>query len=585
MPAAIRPDHVLPRSLGGLAELLGLRPSGGQPASPGQGRHDGAAVLTGVTHDSRSVRPGDLYAALPGNNVHGARFAVAAAAAGAVAVLTDPSGREAAIAAGLPVLVVADPRARLGQVAAWIYGNASDRLLLVGVTGTAGKTTTSYLVESGFRAAGLRTGLIGGVETRIGGSVQPSTLTTPEATDLQALLAAMAEQRVRAAAMEVSSHALALGRVAGTHYDVAIFTNLSQDHLDLHASMDDYFAAKAELFTPKYARAGVVNIDDARGRELAASAPIPITTFSAEGRRSADWRAVDVRGGADGSTFRVIGPGGVEADAAVALAGEFNVANALAAIVALVESGIGLATAVAGVAASQGPPGRLERVDRGQDFTVLVDYAHKPGAVEAVLTVLRQVTPGSLTIVLGCGGDRDRGKRPLMGAAAARLADVAILTNDNPRSEDPLAILAEMLAGAIEVPQADRAQIVVQPDRAAAIGHAIGAAAKGDVVLIAGKGHETGQYVAGAVIPFDDREVAAEALVRRGASPDATIARGPQTPGNQRAARAVSASSGPDDGPPHDGGPEDRAPEDRAPEDSAPEDSAPELTDLFPEDA
>ena len=260
--------------------------------------------------------------------------------------------------------------------------------------------------------------------------------------------------------MEVSSHALSLGRVAGTRYDVVVFTNLSQDHLDFHASMDEYFAAKAELFTPHYARAGVVNIDDARGRELAAHAPIPVTTFSAEGRRAADWRAVDVRSGADGSTFRVIGPGGVEADASVALPGGFNVANALAAIVALVEAGTSLAAAVAGVAACAGPPGRLERVDRGQDFAVLVDYAHKPGAVEALLTVMREVTQGNLVIVLGCGGDRDRGKRRLMGAAAARLADVAILTNDNPRSEDPLVILAEMLAGAIDVPRGERAQVV-----------------------------------------------------------------------------------------------------------------------------
>ena len=377
MPAAFRPDHVPARPLAGLAALLGLRSAGPEPAAAGPG-------VTGVTHDSRSVRPGDLYAALPGATVHGARFCDSAARAGAVAVLTDPAGRDSAIASGLPVFVVTDPRARLGEVAAWIYGEPSDQVLLIGVTGTAGKSTTSYLLEAGLRAAGYRTGLIGGVQTRIGDTVQASSLTTPEATDLQALLAAMAERGIGAAAMEVSSHALALGRVAGAHYDVAIFTNLSQDHLDFHASMDQYFAAKAELFTPKYARAGVVNIDDARGRELAADAPIPVTTFSAEGRRAADWRAVDVRSGADGSTFRVIGPGGVEADASVALPGEFNVANALAAIVGLVESGVSLADAVAGVAACPGPPGRLERVDRGQDFTVLVDYAHKPGAVEAL---------------------------------------------------------------------------------------------------------------------------------------------------------------------------------------------------------
>ncbi len=525
MPAAFRPVHVRPRPLAGLAALLGLRPS--DPERAGAGPHGRPGGLTGITHDSRSVRPGDLYAALPGSTVHGARFCEAAAAAGAVAVLTDPSGRQGAIASGLPVFVVAEPRARLGEVAAWIYGEPSEKVLLIGVTGTAGKSTTTYLLESGLRAAGYQAGLIGGVETRIGDAAAVSTLTTPEATDLQALLATMVERRVGAAAMEVSSHALALGRVSGTHYDVAVFTNLSQDHLDFHATMDDYFAAKAELFTPKYARAGVVNIDDTRGRELAAEAPIPITTFSAEGRRAADWRAVDVRSGADGSTFRVIGPGGVEADASVALPGEFNVANALGAIVALVEGGVSLAAAVAGVGSCAGPPGRLERVDRGQDFTVLVDYAHKPGAVEALLTVMRDVTQGSLVIVLGCGGDRDRGKRRLMGAAAARLADVAILTNDNPRSEDPLAILAEMLAGAIEVPMQHRAQVAVQPDRAAAIGLAIASAGKGDVVLIAGKGHEHGQYVGGVVIPFDDREVAAAALVQRRAAEDATMTGGP----------------------------------------------------------
>ncbi len=524
MPAAFRPERLQPRPLAGLAVLLGLRPADPDvEVATGPGRQPG---LTGITHDSRAVRPGDLYAALPGATVHGARFCEAAAAAGAIAVLTDPAGRQSAIASGLPVFVIADPRSRLGEVAAWIYGEPSDRLLLIGVTGTAGKSTTSYLLEAGLRAAGYRTGLIGGVQTRVGTDAADSTLTTPEATDLQALFATMAERRIDATAMEVSSHALSLGRVAGTHYDVAVFLNLSQDHLDFHASMEEYFAAKAELFTPKYARAGVVNIDDPRGRELAGSAPIPITTFSVAGSRAADWRATDVRSGADGSTFRVIGPGGVEADASVVLPGEFNVANGLAAIVALVEAGVSLAAAVAGVAACPGPPGRLERVDRGQDFIVLVDYAHKPGAVEALLTVMREVTQGSLVIVLGCGGDRDRGKRRLMGAAAAGLADTAILTSDNPRTEDPLAILGEMLAGAIEVPQRQRAHVVVQPDRAEAIWQAISGAGKGDVVLIAGKGHEHGQYVGGLVIPFDDREVAAQALLRRQAGEDATITGG-----------------------------------------------------------
>jgi len=380
------------------------------------------------------------------------------------------------------------------------------------VTGTSGKTTTSYLLEAGLRAAGHVTGLVGGVETRAGRLIAPSQLTTPEATDLQALFAIMLEQGVSAAAMEVSSHALALGRVAGAAFDVAVFTNLSQDHLDFHADLDDYFAAKASLFTPRYARAGVVNIDDPRGRELAGRAEIPITTVSAAGRESADWRAVGVRHGADGSAFRVVGPGGVEADASVALAGPFNVANALGAVVALVEAGIGLQDAVTGVASCPGVPGRLERVKPadGQDFTILVDYSHKPAAVEAALCALRPVTEGRLTIVLGCGGDRDKAKRPLMGAAAASLADVAILTSDNPRSEDPLAILAAMLEGAREIDPARRAHVIVEPDRAAAIRLAVAGAGKGDVVLVAGKGHERGQYIRGRVIPFDDREVAAE---------------------------------------------------------------------------
>ncbi len=459
------------------------------------------------------VAPGDLYVALPGTKVHGAAFCADAVAAGAVAVLTDPDGRARAAQTGVPVFVLADPRGKLGEVSCWVYGNPSSRLRLIGVTGTSGKTTSTYLLESGLRAAGHQTGLIGGVETRIGRDRLPSSLTTPEAPDLQALFAVMAERGVTAAAMEVSSHSLALGRVGGTSFDVAVFTNLSQDHLDFHPDLEDYFRAKASLFMPPVL--GVINIDDKYGRRLASSALVPITTFSAAGRDEADWRAVDVRSGADGSTFRVIGPGGVEADVSVGLAGVFNVANALGAVVALVESGVGLEDAVAGIAACPGVPGRLERVPAsGLDVTAFVDYSHKPGAVEAVLRSLRPVTRGSLIIVLGCGGDRDRAKRPMMGAAAASLADVAILTSDNPRSEDPLAILAAMLDGVLSVPQDDRARVIVEPDRAAAIAQAVGLAAPGDVIVVAGKGHETGQYVAGAVLPFDDRAVTASALER-----------------------------------------------------------------------
>ncbi len=504
---AIRPAHQKQRPLSALSSLLGVRLAA---AGNSLGRSE-LGCVRGVTLDSRAVRAGDLYVALPGARVHGAAFCGDAVAAGAVAVLTDHEGRARAAASGVPVFVLADPRARLGEIACWVYGDPSSRLRLIGVTGTSGKTTSSYLIESGLRAAGHLTGLVGGVEIRIGEDRVASSLTTPEAPDLQALFAVMVERGVTAAAMEVSSHSLSLGRVAGTSFDVAVFTNLSQDHLDFHADLEDYFRAKASLFVPPVI--GVVNIDDRYGRKLASIAPVPVTTFSAAGRAEADWRAADVRSGADGSTFRLIGPGGVDADVSVGLAGVFNVANALGALVALVEAGIGLDDAVAGVAACPGVPGRLERVPAaGLDMTAFVDYSHKPGAVEAVLRSLRPVTRGNLIIVLGCGGDRDRAKRPIMGAAAASLADVAILTSDNPRSEDPLAILAAMLDGVLSVPQEERARVIIEPDRAAAISQAVSLAASGDVIVVAGKGHETGQYVAGAVLPFDDRQVTAAAL-------------------------------------------------------------------------
>lgn len=506
---AIRPATTSLRPLSALSTLLGVRlATAGRSVTPND-----LGSLSGLTLDSRSVRPGDLYVALPGTRVHGAAFCPDAVAAGAVAVLTDPDGRGRAAATGVPVFVQADPRARLGEIASWVYGNPSSRLRLIGVTGTSGKTTSTYLLESGLSAAGHQTGLIGGVETRIGPERLPSSLTTPEAPDLQALFAVMVERGVTAAAMEVSSHSLSLGRVAGTSFDVAVFTNLSQDHLDFHADMEDYFRAKASLFMPPVT--GVVNVDDTYGRRLAASAAVPVTTFSPSGQQDADWRAADVRTGTDGSTFRLIGPGGIEADVSVGLAGAFNVANAVGALVALVEAGIRLEDAVAGVATCPGVPGRLERVPApGLDVTAFVDYSHKPGAVEAVLRSLRPVTRGALIIVLGCGGDRDKAKRPMMGAAAASLADVAILTSDNPRSEDPLAILAAMLDGVLSVPVHERARVIVEPDRAAAIGQAVALASPGDVVVVAGKGHETGQYVAGSVLPFDDRQATADALER-----------------------------------------------------------------------
>lgn len=509
MPPPKRPERIPPRPLSELARFLGCEPAGADPESP-------PVTVTGLTHDSRTVRPGDVYAALPGDRAHGAEFAAQAAQAGAVALLTDPEGRSRAESTGLPLLVLPEPRAHLGEAAAWIYGHPADELLMLGTTGTSGKTTVSYLMESGLRAAGSRTGLVGTVETKIGDEQVASELTTPESTDLHGLLAVMREQGVDAVAMEVSSHALAMGRVGGVTYDVAVFTNLSQDHLDFHADMRDYFETKARLFTPELARVAVVNIDDPFGRALVdmvtARGEVPVTTFSAGGDPAADWHATDVALGREGAEFRVVGPGGVEAEAAVRLPGGFNVANALAAAVGLVEAGVPLRAALDGVAAARGVPGRLEPVDEGQEFTALVDYSHKPGAIEAVLTAMRKITENEVSIVFGCGGDRDRAKRPLMGEAAARLADSVIITDDNPRSEDPMAIISAVLEGVEKVPVEQRARITVEPDRAGAIAMAVARARAGDVVVIAGKGHERGQYVAGAVLPFDDREVLREAL-------------------------------------------------------------------------
>jgi UDP-N-acetylmuramoyl-L-alanyl-D-glutamate--2,6-diaminopimelate ligase len=337
--------------------------------------------------------------------------------------------------------------------------------------------------------------------------------TTPEATDLQGLFAAMRERGVTAIAMEVSSHALALARVDGTRFAVSGFTNLSQDHLDFHADLEDYFAAKARLFTPELSRSGVVDVDDPYGARLAGSPRIPVSTLAtATTGTRADWRVSDVALAADGSRFRLTGPDGAEVPVRVTLPGRFNVDNAALALAMLATAGVPLAAAADGLAALDGVPGRMERVDRGQPFTALVDYAHTPQAVETLLRTLRPVTPGRLVVVLGCGGDRDQGKRPLMGAAAARGADVAVLTSDNPRSEDPVTILDAVRAGAAGVPAVERADVLVEPDRRRAIERAVAMAEPGDTVVVAGKGHETGQEAGGHTVPFDDRLVLAAAI-------------------------------------------------------------------------
>jgi UDP-N-acetylmuramoyl-L-alanyl-D-glutamate--2,6-diaminopimelate ligase len=388
------------------------------------------------------------------------------------------------------------------------FDHPADRLDLVGVTGTNGKTTSTYMLEAIFRAAGRRPGVLGTVEVRLGDQRRPVAHTTPEAPDLQRLLAEMAAAGVQAAAMEVSSHGLALHRVDGTRFRAAVFTNLTQDHLDFHADLDDYFAAKRRLFTPAFTPLGVVNVDDPHGRRLAATAEVPVVTT---GRHAAaDWRASRVTASLRGTSFRVDGPDGA-AQVRLRLAGEFNVANALGALAAAAALGIDLETAARGLGALDGVPGRLERVDVGQPFTVLVDYSHTPDSLQNALEATRAVTDGRVLVVFGCGGDRDRTKRPLMGEIAGRLADHAVVTSDNPRSEPPEAIVAEVAAGVRRT--AAPGAFEVEVDRRAAIRAALAQAAPGDAVLVAGKGHEQGQEFAGGVkIPFDDRQVAAEEL-------------------------------------------------------------------------
>jgi len=539
--SSLRPRHPVGVTLGQVADCAGAGigsagpvpagpasagPASAGPASGGVADGGSGAVadlrITGVTLRAQDVRPGDLFAALPGSRVHGSRFAADAVRAGAVAVLTDPEG--AAVIAetrdsepgkatqDAPVLVVDHPRAVLGPVAATVYGDPSRHLGVVGVTGTAGKTTTCYLLEAALAADGSTTGLIGTVETRIDGEVAPSALTTPEAPDLQALFAVMLERGVRVVAMEVSSHALSLGRVAGTSYAVGAFSNLSQDHLDFHQDMEDYFAAKSLLFDGRAAR-HVIMVDDVWGRRLAAAHPDALTVSSTASHpdQPADWSVLALEqrnGGVQHVTLE--GPGGRQVTLDLALPGAFNVANAalaLACVDALGRDVEQAAKAMATIAV----PGRMERVMAGQDYLAVVDYAHKPAALAAVLDAISEGLAGRLIVVIGAGGARDAGKRPMMGEETARRADLVIVTDDNPRSEDPAEIRRQVLDGARRV--ADRQAAAGRPvqirgigDRRAAIRAAVAAARSGDAVVIAGKGHEQGQDVGGVIHPFSDRQ-------------------------------------------------------------------------------
>jgi len=469
-------------------------------------------VVSGVTLDSRAVRPGDLYVALPGQARHGAEFAAVAVRAGAAAVLTDPAGVARVGSVGRPVVVEPDPRRVMAAVAAEVYGRPASRLIAFGVTGTNGKTTTTFLLAAALRGAGHHPGVVGTIGFFLDGDPLPrarTTVTTPEAPDLQALLAVMVERGADSVAVEVSSHALVLGRVDGLCFDAAAFTNFGSDHLDFHGSVDAYWAAKASLFTAERARRAVVSLDDPRGPELvrqARAAGLPVATVSLRDP-AADYRAEpQLPPGGGGLRVRARWPGG-SAEFPLALPGEFNVRNALTALALVDVTGLDVAAAAEGLAEAV-VPGRMQRVALPAPApTVYVDFAHTPQAVAAALQALH---PRRTVVVLGCGGDRDPSKREPMGAAAARDADVVVVTDDNPRTEDPDRIRAAVLAGARGAVPRRATDVVDGGDRRAAIGLALAAAGPNDVVAVLGKGHESGQESHGVVRPFDDAVVVIE---------------------------------------------------------------------------
>lgn len=500
-PSNLRPRGLDPVPLKRLAELSGA-----------QVRGSSDLAVSGIDLRAQRIEAGDLFAALPGARAHGAQYADQALERGAVAVLTDPAGAKL-IGDDVPLLIVDNPRSVLGDVAAEIYGRPSERLQVLGITGTSGKTTTSYMIEAGLRAAGRTVGLIGTVETRFEGDRLPASLTTPEAPELHAIFASMLERGGDTVVMEVSSHALELGRVAGTHFAVGGFTNLSHDHLDFHETFEDYFAAKARLFdpnSPTHAATSVICIDDEWGERMAT---IPRDRVTVSTTREADWTASDFTTTPDGrQNFTITGPSGTYA-ATIGLPGHYNIANALLATVVCAKAGVDVQAALGGIA-DVAVPGRVERVDRGQDFLAVVDYAHKPAALEAVIATLRAHTSGRIAVVVGAGGDRDAAKRPVMGEVGARTAELLVITDDNPRTEDASAIRAAVYEGALAA-EPKLAQIEEIGDRAEAIEFAVAWAQPGDVVLVAGKGHEAGQEINGVKYPFDDREVLGSALARR----------------------------------------------------------------------
>lgn len=474
----------------------------------------GDATLAGteisdLAYSSRSVVPGSLFFCVSGFTADGHDFAPDAVERGAAALVCErPMGL------GIPELIVDDARAAMPKIARRFFRDPSEELDLIGITGTNGKTTTSYLVRQILEQVGKPCGLVGTVAWVVGGVESPAERTTPEAIDLVRALREMVDSGERACALEVSSHALELGRADQLNFAAAIFMNLTQDHLDFHDTMEDYFAAKRLLFAAG-PRVAVVNIDDEYGRRLAVE--FDAVTFSAEGDASATYRAADVTFDATGSRFKLV-RGDAEIPASVALPGVFNVANALAALATVIELGIGADAAVDALARATGAPGRFEPVLGGQDFGVFVDYAHTPDSIENVLRAAESLPHNRVISIVGAGGDRDRSKRPLMGAAAAAASDVVYVTSDNPRSEDPEVIIEEVLAGARPAAEQSGARVEEEVDRRSAIERAIAEAERGDIVFVFGKGHEQGQeFASGRKIPFDDATVARESLEQRGA--------------------------------------------------------------------
>ena len=464
-------------------------------------------IISGATHNDSEVMPGDLFVAIPGAKRHGAEFFESAKKRGAVAVLTDPSGSK--LIKDLPVLIVDNPRLIAGRVSALLYSEPMRDINSIAITGTNGKTTVTTLLHQIFSAAHRECGLIGTVETRIGDEVIASKRTTPEATDLQALAAVMRERHMRHLVIEASSHALQLHRLEGAHFAIAGFTNLTQDHLDFHGDMESYFAAKAALFNFAMAELACINIDDPYGARLTASTELPVLSISRSNPK-AIWHFIQIDSEAKRVQLKIRGSGGILIETSTTLRGGYNFDNLLMAIAIAVESGVDPIDIAAIVPNISGAAGRLEEVSVGQNFNAFVDYAHTSDAVSNVLKSIREFTSGKVIAVLGCGGDRDASKRPLMGKALIESSDIAIFTSDNPRSEEPSDILRQMVG---EINLVNQSQII--SDRASAIAYAVSVAAPGDTVAILGKGHELGQEIKGKVFDFDDRLVLAQAIEAR----------------------------------------------------------------------